>query len=94
MSTENQEPAYDSHKHVAVVYDYKGQIAEANGDENENRLRVWAFGRLSTEQNQAGLMGHSRLIPILDTYTRDRDVRKLVEEAYAKGVADGKAGVQ
>ena len=92
MSTDTKQLEFDSKKYVALVYDAGGAIYEMfDGDHQEvvNRNAVCEYNALVQSAKDDG--GDPNL-PIWDSYTRDRDVRKLVEEAYAKGLADGKAG--
>lgn len=93
MSTEtNAVKEFDSQKHVALVYDHHGIVKfrfESNSPSEVNSLAADAY-RLCVET--ATIVGDDPNAPLFETYTRDRDVRKLVEEAYAKGLAEGKEG--
>lgn len=92
MSTDTKQLEFDSHKYAALVYSHEGTIAYRFESDTPSEIKSdaeIAQGTLKSEARQCG--GNPDLV-IWESYTRDRDVRKLVEDAYAKGLADGKAG--
>lgn len=90
MSTDTKQLEFDSKKYVALVYDAGG--AFYNWFESDSQEEIVRDATNARSQCVAEAKPELKHLPICEFYTRNREVEKLVEEAYAKGLADGKAG--
>ncbi len=93
MSADTQEKkAFDSPKYAAIAIDHEGWIHGERYNNDREKLLSDIQEVYRADVENANKHGRDTGLPTWDSYIRERDVRKLVEEAYEKGLTDGRAG--